>query len=437
MLSKNQLFEILLDWNYWNREFPKTIQRKSYENQIERLSQSDEVLVIKGVRRCGKSTLLINEMKRLVASGVAKEQLLFVNFEDVRLIGHLGVELLGLIKDTYIEFVNPSAIPYIFLDEVQNIEHWEKWVNTEYELKKSHIYVTGSNSSMLSSEIGTALSGRYVVVDVYPLSFKEFLLFKEIEIKNRMELLSQKHLLHREFRAFIKEGGFPKSIEYSHDKMMQQELIEGYFNSILLKDIVARFKLKNFKTLEDLSAFVLSNTATYHTINKLKNSFSISYDMARDYMEYLEKSYMILAINKFDYSLKKQQANARKYYSIDLGLSNLLRVPNVKTKGHDLESVVLLELLRRGYKVYYYKTKGDLECDFVLEKNREIVELIQVTVSLRDEKTRKRELAPFAKAMDELNLKGVKLTVLCEDSSEVLDSGVEVINVLEWLILDF
>jgi predicted AAA+ superfamily ATPase len=123
------------------------------------LSQTDEVVVIKGVRRCGKSTLLVNEMKRLEACGVAKERLLFVNFEDVRLIGHLGVELLGLIKDTYMEFVNPQGKPYIFLDEVQNIEHWEKWVNTEYELKKSHIYVTGSNSSMLSSEIGTALIG--------------------------------------------------------------------------------------------------------------------------------------------------------------------------------------------------------------------------------------------------------------------------------------
>ena len=185
-----------------------------------------------------------------------------------------------------------------------------------------------------------------------------------------------------------------------------------------------------------LSAFLLSNTATYHTINKLKNSFAISYDMTRDYMEYLEKAYMILVINKFDYSLKKQQANARKYYSIDLGLSNLLRVPNVKTKGQDLESVVLLELFRRGYKVYYYKTKGDLECDFVVEKNREIVELIQVTVSLNDEKTRKRELAPFAKVIDELSLKNVKMTVLYEDSSEALDDGVEVFNILEWLVLE-
>lgn len=435
MLTKNQLFEILLDWNYWNREFPETTPRKNYENTIAQLSQTDEVVVVKGVRRCGKSTLLVNEMKRLVADGVAKEQLLFVNFEDARLLGHLDVELLGRIKDTYMEFVNPQGKPYIFLDEVQNIEHWEKWVTTEYELKKSHIYVTGSNSSMLGSEIGTALSGRYVSVDVYPLSFKEFLLFKGIEINNSMELMSQKHVLNREFRAFVNEGGFPKSIEYAHDKTQQKELIESYFDSILLKDIVARFKLKNFKTLEDLSAFLLSNTATYHTINRLKNAFDISYDMARDYMEYLEKAYMILAINKFDYSLKKQQANAKKYYSIDLGLSNLLRAPNVKTKGQDLESVVFLELLRRGYKVYYYKTKGDLECDFVVEKNREIVELIQVTVSLNDEKTRKRELSPFAKVIDELNLKGVKLTVVCEDGSEVLDNGVEVVNVLEWLTI--
>jgi predicted AAA+ superfamily ATPase len=435
MLTKNQIFEILLDWNYWDKEFPKTIPRKSYEKQIERLSQSDEVVVVKGVRRCGKSTLLVNEMKRLVGNGVPKEQLLFVNFEDARFIGHLGVELLGLIADTYFEFVNPQGKPYLFLDEVQNIEHWEKWVNTEYERKKSRIYVTGSNSSMLSSEIGTALSGRYMSVVVYPLSFKEFLLFKGVEIKNKMELVGQKNLLNRNFRAFMDEGGFPKVIDYAHDKLLQKELIEGYFDSILLKDIVARFKLKNFKTLEDLSAFIVSNTATYHTINKLKNAFSISYDMARDYMEYLEKAYMILSISKFDYSLKKQQSNAHKYYSIDLGLSNLLRAPNIKTKGHDLETVVLLELLRRGYKVYYYKTTGDLECDFVVEKDRKIVELIQVTVSLSDEQTQKRELASFEKVKDELNLKDVKMTVLCEDSSRLLDGGVEVVNVLEWLTI--
>ena len=437
MLTKNQLFEILLDWNYWNREFPATVTRKGYEEKIASLGQSDEVVVVKGVRRCGKTTLLINEMKRLIESGVAKENLLFINFEDVRLIGHLGVELLGLIKDTYMEFVNPQGKPYIFLDEVQNIEYWEKWVNTEYELKCSKLYVTGSNSSMLSSEIGSALSGRYVSVEVYPLSFREFLLFEDIEIESKMEFISQKHLLNREFRAFVHEGGFPKSVEYRQNPTIQRELIEGYYNSILLKDIVARFKLKNFNTLKELSAFLLSNTATYHSINKLKNSFAISYDMARDYMEYLEKAYMILPINKFDYSLKKQQANAKKYYTIDLGLSNLLRVPNLKTKGHDLESVVLLELMRRGYRVYYYKTKGDLECDFVVERDREIVTLIQVTVSLSDEKTRKRELAPFAKVIEELGLKDVRLMVLCEDSSEVVEHdglSIEVVNVLEWCV---
>jgi len=284
MLSKNQLFEILSDWNYWDKDFPQTFDREHYEKKLTHFSESDEVIVIKGIRRCGKSTLLINEMKRLVASGINIERLLFVNFEDARLIGHLGLELLGLIKDVYMEFVNPQGKPFLFFDEVQNIEYWEKWVNTEYELKKSYIYVTGSNSSMLSSEIGTALSGRYVSVDMYPLGFEEFLLFKDIKIKSKMELLSKKHLLNREFTNFLELGGFPKVIEYSDSSVKQRELMQTYFNSILLKDIVARFKLKNFSVLEDLSAFLLSNKVTYHSINKLKNSFSISYDMARDYL---------------------------------------------------------------------------------------------------------------------------------------------------------
>ncbi|HIP50597.1 MAG TPA: ATP-binding protein, partial [Campylobacterales bacterium] len=181
MLTKNQLFEILSDWNYWDRPFPKTFDRERYQEKLTHFSESDEVIVIKGIRRCGKSTLLINEMKRLVKKGVEVERLLFVNFEDARLISHLGIELLSLIKDVYMEFVNPQGKPFLFFDEVQNIEHWEKWVNMEVELKKSYIYVTGSNSSMLSSEIGTALSGRYVSVDMYPLGFEEFLLFKDIK----------------------------------------------------------------------------------------------------------------------------------------------------------------------------------------------------------------------------------------------------------------
>jgi predicted AAA+ superfamily ATPase len=189
--------------------------------------------------------------------------------------------------------------------------------------------------------------------------------------------------------------------------------------------------------LNDIVAFLLANTGIIQSISKLKNNFSISHSMAKDYIDYLKKAYLIFEITKFDYSLKKQRVNDKKYYSVDLGLSNLMRVPNREFVGADLESVVFLELIRRGYKVYYYKTKGDLEIDFVVEEDNRITQLIQVSKTLKDQKTKKRELAPFKKAKEELYLNGVECLVISEDSSALLEDGVVLVNIKEYLIFGF
>ena len=434
-MDKSEIIEILNEWNYWNRELPQTQTRAFYDKKIANLLEYDEVLVIKGIRRSGKSTLMLNSIKNLLANGVDIKNILFVNLEDPRFINHLSTDLLQEIKDVYLEYLNPDEKPYIFLDEIQNIPKWEKWVNKEYELKLSHISISGSNSSMLSSEIASSLSGRYLQVDVYPLSFQEYLEFKNIQIKNRLDLVESKIELNREFEAYLKYGGFPKVLEY--EKTDKRDLLITYKDSILLKDIVARYNLKEFKTLEEIAAFLLANSGISQSINKLKNNFHISYDMANSYLEYLIKAYMLFEIPKFDYSLKKQNANDKKYYSIDLGLSNIMRVAHLQTRGNDLESVVLLELLRRGYKLYYYKTSNGLECDFVVEKENMITQLIQVTSSLKDEKTKKRELRVFSKTIEELQLKTVQLIVIHEDntSKEIYDGlNITTLNIKEWLM---
>lgn len=433
MLDKTNIIEIINDWNYYNREFEDSYSRDFYDEKIANFINKDEVVVIKGVRRSGKSTLMLNQIKKLVKSGIKINEILFVNLEDPRFLNHLDVGLLELIKETYLQYLNPSSKPYIFLDEIQNIPNWEKWVNKEYELKKSYLTITGSNSSMLSSEIASVLSGRYISIDVYPLSFSEFLKFRDINISSKLDLVSKKIEIGREFERFIKIGGFPKVLDYNEKDI--NELLTTYKDSILLKDIVARFKLKNFHTLEEIAAFLLSNTPLIQSITKLKNSFSISFDMARDYLDYLKKAYMIFEIRKFDYSLKKQNMNDKKYFSIDLGLSNLMRVPSLQTRGADLETIVFLELKRRGYKIYYYKTSNDLEIDFLIEKSNEIVELIQVSKTLKESLTYKRELAPFSKTIDELSLKNVKCTIITQDNSFVIDkSNIEVINIQEFLL---
>lgn len=432
-MDKIKILEILNDWNYWTKEPPATIAREIYGDRIAQYMEKDEVVVIKGVRRCGKSTLMINQIKRLMANGESAKNILFVNLEDPRFINHLCVELLEEIKEVYLEMLSPDAKPYIFLDEVQNIPSWEKWVNKEYELKLSYLTLSGSNSSLLSSEISSALSGRYISVMVYPLSFKEYLSFKELSITSRLDLVSKKIEINRAFSTYINDGGFPKVLEYEESE--KRELLISYKDSILLKDIVARFKLKNFTVLEDIAAFVLANSPLVQSTNKLKNNFSISYDMARDYLDYLQKAYMIFAIKKFDYSLKKQNANDKKYYTIDVGLSHIFRVANREFYGADLENIVFLELLRRGFELYYYKTDNDLEIDFVVEKDRKIVALIQVSKTLEEAKTLKRELLPFDKTCQELQLNAgdVRRLVITEDNSRIVD-GVEISNIKEWLL---
>jgi predicted AAA+ superfamily ATPase len=333
------------------------------------------------------------------------------------------------------EYLDPDAKPYLFLDEIQNVTLWEKWVNKEYELGLSHIVLSGSNSSLLSSEIASTLSGRYLSIDVYPLSFSEYIGFKGMTVTNKLDLVNLKIELQRAFEAYMKYGAFPKTLEYSAEQT--RELLVSYKDSILLKDIVARYKLKEFGTLEEIAAFLLSNTGIIQSITKIKNHFHISYDMARNYVEYLCRAYMLFEVPKFDYSLRKQSANDKKYYSIDLGLSNILRVPNLQHRGSNLETIVFLELQRRGYKVYYYKTNNGWECDFLIEKEQKIEALIQVTLSLKEEKTKKRELRVFSKTMEELNLENVNCMVISEDTSklEVYDGvEIEIINVIEWLL---
>ena len=435
-MDKTEILEILNDWNFWSKELPTTFTRKIYEDKISSLIEYDEILVIKGIRRSGKSTLMINQIKTLLKNGVDKKDILYVNLEDPRFVNHLNLELLEKIKEVYLEYLNPSDKPYIFLDEIQNIPSFEKWLNKEYELKNSVLTISGSNSSMLSSEIASVLSGRYLSVDVMPLGFNEFLEFKGVSINSLLDFVNQKIKINREFEEYLKYGGFPKVLDYKEED--KKELLLTYKDSILLKDIVARYRLKNYNTLNEIAAFLLANSGIIQSVTRLKNSFKISYDMASSYLEYLKNAFLIYEVKKFDYSLKKQNLNDKKYYSADLGLSNIFRVANLQNRGSDLESIVFLELLRRGYKVYYYKTSADYECDFLIELDGKIKTLLQVSKTLKDEKTTKRELKGLIKTKDELKLKDVNLQIITEDKSNDMEfekENIKVINIVQWLCL--
>ena len=429
-MNKDKLFAILNDWNYWFKPLKKTYPRNFYEEKLKKLSQAKEIIVLKGVRRSGKSTLLLNEQKRLLKT-LNPKNILFVNLEDMRFNEFDKTTLLEDIKNVYLEYIAPKGDIVLMLDEIQNIPLWEKWVLKEYELTNNQIYITGSNSHLLSSEFSTALSGRYLSLDVYPLSFKEFLEFKGIKISSKAEYINQKiHIAHL-FREYMQFGGFPK-ITLLEDEELKKELLGSYYDTILLKDIVARYKLKNYNLLNELATFLLINNSTINALNKLKNNFNVSFDLIKDYVEYLTNAYMIFTINKFDFSYKKQIANPKKFYSIDTGLSN--RFSFSKNQGSNLENIVFLELKRRYKEIYYYKTNNNLECDFYV-KDANLA--IQVSVTLDDEKTLKRELRVFKELQKELkNITPLLITMDETQKYQYEDMTILAINVIEW-ILDF
>ncbi len=433
-MNKDKIFEILNDWNFWFKPLPDTFARVDYEDEIAKKSKAKEVIVIKGVRRSGKSTLLINEIKRLIKEGVESKNILFVNFEDQRFRMFDEQTLLEDIKRVYLEYLQPVGDIVIMLDEVQNVSGWEQWIRKEYELTQNALYVTGSNSHLLSMEFGTALGGRYLDIEIFPLSFREYLTFHSVTVASKAELIHNNMKLKQLFNSYLKEGGFPKVVMLD-DEALKKETLKSYYDSILLKDIVARYQLKNYAVLNELSLFLLSNNATINAYNRLKNSFRTSFDTIRDYMEYLLNSYMILSINKFDYAYKKQIANPKKIYAIDTGFANSVSFNISKKLGANLENIVFLELRRRAKEIYYYKTQNGLEVDFLL-READKIELIQVSVTLEDKETYKRELRVFAQAKKELRGE-IKCTLISLDDSKRVEydgCAVEIVNILEFLV---
>jgi len=431
-VNKEEIIKILNEWNFWNRDLPYTLKRRDYENEIEKKYKTEEIIFLKGVRRSGKSTILINHIKNLLNQGVKKEEILFINLEDPRFAPFLDLSLLEKIKEAYIYYLKPKNKPHIFLDEIQNIDGFEKWLNKEYELKSSFLYATGSNSKLLSKEIGSVLSGRYLDILVYPLSFKEFLYFKGFQISNEFEYISKRLEIERYFEEFMEFGGFPKVVLMEDEEVKKAEL-KSYFDSILLRDIVARYKLDNFLKLEQLAVFLLSNISNLVSNNKLKNILNISYETIEKYMEYLQNAFLIYTVKKFDWSLKKQIVNPKKVYSIDTGLSKRVSFEVGKKKGDLLENIVFLELKRRFEKIYYYKTKDIYEVDFLVKENEKITHLIQVSLSLNNEKTLKREIRALQKAKEELKTDS-ELILLTLDNPQIEHNDVKIINIVKWLL---
>ena len=408
----------------------RLIKREVLEN-IEAKLDSREIVFISGIRRSGKSSLMALIATYLLENkDIKRENVLFVNFEDERFV-NFTVDDFERLYQSYLELENPSGKKYLFFDEIQNIENWERWVNRLYEFEDVKIFITGSNASLISSSVSTSLTGRNRQIDLHTFSFKEYLRLEKKEYNERDLLLSENVVeLKRAFTDYMEYGGFPEVI-----KNKDITLADQYFKDIIYRDVISNYNLRNVKEIRELSLFLITNSgslSSYEILRKTidaKNSTTI-----KNYLNILEDVYLICSLSKFDFSVKKQIYNPNKYYVSDLGFYHAVGFKFSENMGRILENLVFEQLLRWDMELYYWKTESGLEVDFVTKEHSKLSNAYQVTYSLTQE-NRERELRSLNAISKEIT--GINCYILTYEQEETINTEngkIEVLPIWKWLL---
>lgn len=417
--SKDQISAMLLEQysTFLNQE--SGIQREKLF-EIEKYFQIPHAVIISGLRRVGKSTLLTQ-----IAKKIAEDSFYYLNFEDDRFLGFQAEDFDSLYQ-LLVEIYGSRKI--FILDEVQNISGWEHFVRRFMEMGFK-FFITGSNASLLSQELGTRLTGRYIPVELFPFSFKEYLSFFKIPIPDIDRMTTVDHgELKSHLNNYLQEGGIPEALKYS-DIPIRQTL----YNDVLYRDIAVRYRLEAVKALRELSYTLISNPACPVSYNKLKEQYQLgSVNTVKSYIEYFKNSWLLFSINLFDYSIKRQQIAPKKIYCIDSGLIQSVGFSTSPNTGHLLENIVFLELRRRTEEINYYLTPSGFEVDFYLPKTGE---LIQVCRDINQPGVRDREQRALIEAIKTLKAKSALiLTDLNESPVTVDGTTIEIKSIAEWLL---
>ena len=397
------------------------IERTEYLEQLKRFKDKDLIKVVTGIRRCGKSTLFELFINYLKETGVKDDQIIKINLEDA----DYNFESYKELYDYVNKKIDSKKNYYVFLDEVQNVPKFQKAVDSLYIKKNVDVYITGSNAYMLSGELATLLSGRYIEIKMLPLSFKEYLSAFNNSDKSRYEY----------FLDYMKNGGMPGNISILQDNPNDLDTyLEGIFTTIVYKDIITRNNITDKMLLESVLKFIFDSIGSPISTKKISDTLtskgmSTSNHTVENYISAFVESFLIYKAERFDVKGKNLLARDYKYYVVDQGLrSYLLGKKADSDMGHILENIVYLELLRRGYKVYVGKV-DDLEVDFVAE-NRDGLKYFQVALTVRDEKVLERELKSLQKTGDHYP----KYLITYDMDMEADYDGITKINVVDWLL---
>ena len=431
-MARKELFKSLIALSQAELPFERI------EREIDLPVQPELIITVPGVCRAGKSSLLMLAVHKLLASGVKREQILWVNFDDERL-DRMPMEELDEVLQAYREMYPDIELKdvYMFFDEIQNIDGWDLFVLRVFKSYCRNVYVTGSNAKLLSSEISTALRGWTLDYEMLPLSFREFCRFKGIDAHSYLE--SDKAKRYAAMEEYIHGGGFPKVV-LSTDKSMKLRLLQGYFNTMLFRDLAERHAIKNIEALRYFLKRVMQNLTKTTSINAIANDMrsngvSVSKDDLYNWADWAVEAYLFVRYPKYSRSLVKENQSLRKYYVIDTGMRQAVLMPQSEDKGKLLENIVALELFRRrgaDRKMFYWQ--DGRECDFVVQREEHVEELIQVTWDIEDEDTRKREIDGIKEAAKGTNCN--KLTIVTREQKETIEEDgfrIEVVGIEEWL----
>jgi len=399
----------------------KRILRTEYLQILKDFKDKDIIKIVTGIRRCGKSTLMEIFQDYLKEYGVDENHIISINFEDYNYVDLLEPKALHTyVQDKLID----HKMYYVFFDEIQNVKDFPRVVDSLNLKKNIDIYLTGSNAYMLSSEIATLLSGRYVEVKMLPLSFKEF-----------VEFTGDRKDLGKKYLNYLKYSSFPYTTMLDENEERITEYLQGIYSTVMLKDIISRKKVSDVMMLESVIRFIYNNIGNLMSTKKISDTMTsdgrkLDVKTVEKYISALLQSFIIYQVKRYDVKGKNYLKTLDKYYVVDIGLRYMLLGTKNADTGHILENVIYLELIRRGYKVYVGKIESE-EVDFVAMNSKETI-YYQVSASVRDEGTLARELRPLQKITDNYP----KYILTLDEDPEADYEGIRRINAIDYLLSD-
>ncbi|MCX6082145.1 MAG: ATP-binding protein [Chloroflexi bacterium] len=417
--SKDQIKAMLIEQfdSFWTRDIGT---ERTQLDEIKRAANVPHAVIVSGLRRVGKSTLLAQ-----MAHKLGRDAFYYVNFEDDRFLGFQPEDTNHLYQALVEAFGERKTF---VIDEVQNIPGWEHFVRRFMDMDFK-FYITGSNASLLSRELGTRLTGRYVPIELFPFSFKEFLQFRGEKLPNFQRMTTVENArLKTSLGTYLQSGGIPDALKYP-----ELPLLRTLYDDVLYRDIATRYRLEAVTALKELAFYLLSNPAGLVSFNKLKDQFRLgSVNTIKSYIDYMENGWLVFTLNVYDSSIKRQQIARKKVYCIDTGLSKVVGFsPNT---GKLFENLVFLALRRQTKEIYYFATPGGFEVDFYLPEKRQLIQVAHNSDASRTI-TREREVRALSDALTGVKVESALiLSDANENSFEISGVPVEIRSVAEWLL---